>query len=104
MPHKYLYDLLCTINIPVAYDHFKDNKELIPPFMTYREITPETFKADNKTFYKIKNYEIEVVTTKKDVALQQRIEDLLTNNNIPYDVSDEVWDGEEKIYHNYYEI
>ena len=102
--HKKIYDLLKTINIPVAYDHFESNKEVSIPFIVYREIETDTFKADNKTYYRPHEFQIEVITEKKDIILQQQIEDLLTTNDIPYDVSDEVWDEEEKIYHNYYEI
>ena len=49
-------------------------------------------------------FELELVTEKKDVLLQKKLEELLTTNKIPYDLSDEVWDDDEKIYHNYYEI
>ncbi|MBP5694007.1 MAG: hypothetical protein J6X03_00925 [Bacilli bacterium] len=102
--HKTIYDLLKTLNIPVAYDHFSSDKYIEPPFLAYREIAADTFKADNITYIKENNFEIELVTSKKDVALQKTIEDLLTENKIPYDVGDEVWDSDEKIYHNYYEI
>ena len=102
--HKTIYELLKTLNIPVAYDHFVTNKGINPPFIVYRETNVETFKADGITYYRPHNFEIELVTEKKDVTLQNSIEDLLTTNKIPYDVSNEVWDDEEKIYHNYYEI
>lgn len=104
MKHKELYDLLKTLDIPIAYDHFESNKNINPPFALYRETSPETFKADNYTYFRNYNFEIEVVTDKKDVVLEQKIEDLLTNNLIPYDKEDEVWDEDERIYHNYYEI
>lgn len=104
MEHKELFELLKTIKIPVAYDHFNSNKDLKPPFMAYREVSPDTFKADNKTYHRPYNYEIELVTEEKNPTLQKSIEDLLTNNNIPYDLQDEVWDNEEKIYHNFYNI
>lgn len=102
--HKQIYDLLNTLDIPVAYDHFVSNKEVSIPFVVYREISADTFKADGITYYRPHNFEIELITEKKDIALQQRIEDLLTNNNIAYDVTDEVWDDDENIYHNFYEI
>ena len=102
--HKKIYDLLRTLNIPVAYDHFVSNKEISIPFVVYRETNIDTFKADDKTYYRQYNFEIELITEKKDVVLQETIEKLLTDNNIPYDVADEIWDDDEKIYHNYYEI
>ena len=104
MKHKDIYDLLKTLNIPVAYDHFNDEQKVIPPFVAYRESIPETFKADGQTYYRPYEFEIELVTEKKDVALEKTIEDLFTTNNIPYDKSDEIWDKDEKIYHNYFEI
>lgn len=102
--HKTIYDLLKTLNIPVAYDHFNSNKEVSIPFVVYRETTIDTFKADGITYYRPYNFEIELITEKKDITLQHQLEGLLTTNNIPYDVGDEVWDDDEQIYHNYYEI
>ena len=102
--HKTLFELLKTLNIPVAYDHFVSNKDIPIPFVVYRETNTDTFKADDKTYYRPYNFEIELITEKKEVAIQETIEKLLTDNNIPYDIADEVWDDDEKIYHNYYEI
>ena len=105
MEHKYLYKLLKKAGIPVAYDHFEDDeKNLEPPFMAYREKSPDNFRADNKVYSAFFHYEIELVTTKKDVDLENKISNLLTENEIPYEKLDEVWDSEEKIYHIFYEI
>ncbi len=104
MKHKDIYDLLKTLNIPIAYDHFESNKQINPPFAVYRETSPETFKADDLTYYRPYNFEIELVTEIKDVDLEETIEELLTTNNIPYDISGEVWDEDERIFHNFYEI
>ena len=102
--HKKIYDLLSSLNIPVAYDHFVSNKDVSIPFVVYREIDTDTFKADGLTYYRPYSFQIELITEKKDIVLQKQLEDLLTTNNIPYDLDDEVWDDDEKIYHNYYEI
>ena len=40
MTHKEIYELLKTLNIPVAYDHFVSNKEIPLPFVVYREVRP----------------------------------------------------------------
>ncbi len=102
--HKQIYDLLQTLNIPVAYDHFDSDKEISIPFIVYREVSPNTFRADRITYYQFFNFTIELVTEKKELELERQIEGLLTNNNIPYSKIDEVWDNDEKIYHNFYEI
>ena len=104
MKHKQIYDLLKTLNIPVAYDHFTSDKNVEPPFVAYRETSPQTFIADGITYYRPYNFEIELVTSIKDVALEQSIENLLTRNKIPYELNDEIWDEDERIYHNFYEI
>lgn len=102
--HKDLYDLLKELDIPVAYDHFDSDKKVIPPFVAYREQELSTLRADGITYYQFYNYEIELITEKKNIALERQIEGLLTKNNIPYDKPDEVWDSDEKIYHIFYEI
>lgn len=104
MEYQELFDLLSTLKIPVAYDHFDSNKNINPPFIIYRDDVPQMFFADRKTYYRPYNFEIELITIKKDVALQKSLEDLFTNNNIPYEVDSPVWDEEEKIYHNFYNI
>ena len=84
MKHKDLKTLLEKIKIPVAYDHFPDNKNMEPPFMAYREKAPDNFMADNKVYLFFNGFEIELVTNKKDVELENKISDLLTENEIPY--------------------
>ena len=102
--HKDLFDLLKTLEIPVAYDHFDSDKQIPIPFVVYREQELDTFRADGITYYQFYNYEIELITEKKNVALERQLEGLLTNNKIPYDKTEEVWDNDEKIYHIFYEI
>lgn len=104
MEHKDLFKLLKKIEMPVAYDHFDDDKDIEPPFMAYREKASDNFMADNKVYQFFNGFEIELVTSKKDVDLENKISNLLTENEIPYEKSDEVWDSEEKIYHIFYEI
>lgn len=104
MTYQDLFQLLQSLEIPVAYDHFDTNKSINPPLIIYRAVSPNTFKADSITYYRPYNFEIELVTEKKDIALEESIEQLLTNNGIPYDVDSEVWDEQERIYHNFYEI
>ena len=99
-----LKNILKQINIPLAYDHFKSDKKVTPPFMAYRELKPDIFNADSKVYHTFLNFEIELVTEKKDVDLEERIEELLTNNNISYIKDDDVWDEDEKIFHIFYEL
>lgn len=104
MKYPQLFNILKSLDIPVAYDHFNSDKNITPPFLVYRATAPDTFKADGITYYRPYDYEIELVTEKKEPELEAQIEGLLTDNGIPYDIDPEVWDDDERIYHNYYEI
>lgn len=94
-------NMLDTLNIDVAYDHF--NKKVNPPFVAYRELSPDTFKADDYNYLNFNSYEIELCTIKKDIELESLIETLFFNNKIPFE-KDEIWDDLEKIYHIIYTI
>lgn len=104
MDYKELLSILKQVGIPVAYDHFPDNKKMKPPFMAYREKSSDNFMADNKVYLFFYGFEIELVTEKKDIELENKISNLLTENDIPYEKPNEVWDNDEKIYHIFYEI
>lgn len=92
---------LNTLNIPVAYNHFK--YKINPPFIAYRELSPDVFLADDSNYLNFKSYEVELCTEKKDIELESSIETLLETNDIPY-IKDEIWDDKEKIYHIIYTI
>ena len=100
MTDSELKELLEQLNIPVAYDHF--NKKISPPFMVYRELPNITLEADNKIYYKSKAHEIELVTDKKDVILEEQLETIL--QNFPYEKQEDEWDSDENIYHIFYKI
>ena len=102
MSEKEIYLILQELEIPVAYDHFIKSQN--PPFMAYRMVPADTFDADDKTYYKSNNFQIEIVTETHDVNILHQIEELLDTHNIPYTSDDEVWDDDEKIFHNYYYI
>ena len=80
--HKKIYDILVTLNIPVAYDHFVSNKEVSIPFIVYREVNTNTFKADGITYYRPYEFEIELITEKKDVYVYFRVSDVFNNMTI----------------------
>lgn len=104
MKEKELFDLLKTLKIPVAYDHFEqypDNK-VAPPFIVYRNTDPTTQKADDKTWYKHNNYIIDLVTDIKDVDLEDALEELLTLNHMPYDKEENYIDNERIYQIRYY--
>lgn len=97
-----LMTVLQQLNIPVAYDHF--NTDTNPPFVVYRRYSQSNFGADNKVYTKINNYYIELYTEYKDVELEERLETLLTNNDIFFNVESEDYISDEKMYEIIYSI
>lgn len=93
---------LASIGYPVAYDHFTTTKE--PPFIIYTNPDDNTFGADNKVVHKTKNINVEVYTSKKDLALEAKIEKLFDDNEIYYDDPDEVFIPSENVYKRTYYI
>lgn len=97
-----LAKLLVSLGYPVAYDHFTSTQT--PPFIVYLNPSDNTFGADNKVTYKTKDINIEVYTSKKDLALETKIEKLFDDNEIYYDDPDEVFIPSENVYKRTYYI
>ncbi len=93
--------LLDATGYPVAYSHF--NKLVEPPFITYLVDNNPNFIADNRVYHKIKDIDIELYTTKKDEAVEQVLEDLLDQNDIPYEPY-EMYIESEKLFQKIYEV
>ncbi len=97
-----LYQLLSSLNIPVAYSHFITPTS--PPFITYYRTSTNNFEADNQTFEKIEIIRIELYTLSKDIELEEQLEEVLNNNEIAYQVISENYIESEKVYQVIYEI
>lgn len=96
MSEEELYELLTTTGMEVAYDHF-DEPNTIPPFILYRSPDAETFKADDKTYYKQNNYIVDLITELKEPAKEETLENIFNENNLPFD-KEETYISEERIY------
>ncbi len=91
-----LYNLLSTLEYPVAYDHFT-SKEVTIPFILYRNTDSSAFRADDKSYILGHNYIVELATEKKDLTVENSLETLFDNNNLPYDKTEDYIESE-KIY------
>ena len=98
-----LYLLLRRVGIPVTYSHFEEGQAHSLPYICYLEVSTENFKADGKVFKKITDVDIELYTRKKELDIESVIEQLLNDNNIPWD-SDEIYIQDEKAFKKTYEV
>lgn len=58
--------------------------------------------ADNKVYQKVNNIQIELYTNKKDLAAEERLEELLDANEITYEAS-ETFIESENLFQRIYE-
>lgn len=70
-----LNELLNTLDIPVAYSHFKDLAET--PFLVYYVQNEDIRGADNKNMLSEKNIRIELYSDLKNIELENQLEEML---------------------------
>lgn len=98
MTLKEIYSKLKSLNIPVAYDHFKVPQS--PPFCVY-SISDYISGADLKNMLRTRSVRIELYTTKKSEALESQIEGLFDK----YEMSKEtIWVTSEEMFETIFDF
>ena len=92
-----LLSVLDSIGIPYAYDHFAEGESPDPPFLCYLLPGSSNFSADGKVYHRVSEVRLELYTDCKDLAAEQKVEDVLDAAGIFYNKS-ETWIGSEKLY------
>lgn len=94
MTQSELFKLLKQIGIPIAYGSFA--KEQTPPYAAYYRERNENIPADDKVYYSSPNFILEIYVARRDLTLENKIEKLLSDNDIPFEV-DETYLPDEKL-------
>ena len=94
---KRIAELIKSMGLPFAYDHFAEGESPAPPFICYLTPGSDNFAADGRAYYKINIVNIELYTDTKDPSVEQKVESVLDANGIFYDKS-EVWIADERLY------
>ena len=92
-----LLAILEETGIPFSYHHFAEGESPEPPFICYLLPEDDDFAADGINYYEIDVVQIELYTDKKDLELEHRVQQILTNHGIYYE-RDVVWISEERLY------
>ena len=98
-----LIKILEEIGLPFAYSHFAEGESPQPPFMVYLLPKNKHFGADGLVYYNNTEVNLEVYTDKKDLQLEEKIEEILDREKIYYEKS-EVWIESERLYEVLYEF
>ena len=96
-----LYTALKTLGIPVAYGEF--TQPTAPPFITYQFAYSNDMMADNQNYLEINSFQVELYTTKKDMAAEALIQNKFKELRLPYSKI-EAWLDEENLCQVIYEI
>ena len=100
---KRIAELIKSMGLPFAYDHFAEGESPAPPFICYLTPGSDNFAADGRAYYKINIVNIELYTDTKDPSVEQKVESVLDANGIFYDKT-EVWIESEKLYEVLYQF
>ncbi|MDM5189356.1 hypothetical protein QUF99_19210 [Bacillus sp. DX4.1] len=97
--------ILDATGYSVAYSHFTatpGNPVPKPPYICFLVDGSPNMMADNKVYQKINDVNIELYTTKKDMAVEAILEKVLDDHEIPYE-SSEAFIESEKLFQKFYE-
>lgn len=89
-------ELLKPLGKPVGY--FVNPEPGIVPFIVYYGTGSRNFKADDVVYDKEAHWNIELYVRKKDVALEERLEDLLDAAEIVWGKGYDVYIDTEKVF------
>ena len=76
--------MLKELKIPFAYHHFAEGESPKPPFIVYLCPGSDNMFADDVTYFDITDVDIELYTDKKDVRVENRVQDALRRHGFPY--------------------
>lgn len=102
MTYDDITNMLKEAGLPLAYDHFAEGESPEPPFLIFLFPGSDNMFADNGVYFKISQLNMELYTDKKDPELEEKLEDILTAHEIPWEKS-EVWIDSEKMYEALYQ-
>ena len=102
MTYGDITNMLKEAGLPLAYDHFAEGESPEPPFLIFLFPGSDNMFADNGVYFKISQLNMELYTDKKDPELEEKLEDILTAHEIPWEKS-EVWIDSEKMYEVLYQ-
>ena len=101
---KKLRQVLLTVLPTVIYAHidYDNEQNADPPFIVYQEIgkRPPQF-GDDKPIYYLRTIQITLVTKKKDVVLEEKLENALLDHDYVFSLTSEYRNSDGSIYRAY---
>lgn len=102
MKNKDIFKILNSSGIPFRYHHFDGPPPI--PYGAYIYTGADAIYADGVTPEHFDNIRLELYTDKKSPETEKLLENTLTKNEIAFEIVDEVYIKEEKLFMRIYEI
>ena len=97
MTYEEISAMAVETGLPFAYDHFAEGDCPDPPFLVFLFPRSDNYAADGRVYQKASELHFELYTDKKDPAIEEQIESVLTRQGFAYEKS-ETWIPDEKMY------
>lgn len=94
--------VLVGIGLPCRYSHFEEAQK--PPFLVYLGNGQDQFRADDTTYWKNNEYQVEYYFTKKDPDQEETIEQAFLEAGFRYDKSADTYIESDKVFVIYYYV
>lgn len=97
-----LDSILEGLGIPVAYGLHKEKTPL--PYLVWLGSGQNTADADNTHYFRENTYQIELYFRLKNPNLEEQLEQILLDNGLLYEKSEDIYLEEEGVFMIYYYI
>lgn len=97
-----LIEILNGSGYPAVYNHYISRPEL--PFLLFIRDNSSNFFADNAVFLRKNRWIVTLCTDRKSTATERAIERIFDENEICWDVFDEFYNKEDRVYQTIYEF
>lgn len=97
MTYEQINDMIGSVGLPYAYDHFdKDdvNRPDGPPYIAFLYPQNNDPVFDDRNYVQIEQLQIELYTDNKDFDHETAIEDVLNANDLPFEKESTYLDDE----------
>ena len=102
MTFESINSMIESIGVEYEYYQFPEGTAVAPPFICFYYPGQEGFFADNVNYARQERLIIELYTKEKDFELEDKVRDVLNENEIPF-VRFESYIDSEKLYMNTFE-
>lgn len=85
MTYTGITEMISSIGLPWAYDHFAEGESPGLPFIVFMLTGSDNFDADDTVYAQFVEIAIELYTDRKYPPYEKQVEDVLDANEIPWD-------------------